>query len=55
MIGKDHETPVGLSTERTPDALSGVSHRVEGKIILLLDPMGVSEKLEAGLEERGMS
>jgi hypothetical protein len=49
LVGKDHESPVGLSSQDSSDTLGGMSHRVEGEVVGLLDPMRVTQELESGL------
>lgn len=50
LVGEDHETPVGLTAQDTPDALCSVPHRVEAEELGLADTVRVSEVLQPRLQ-----
>jgi len=50
LIRKDHETPIGLSSQGTTDALGRISDRVKAQEFGLAYPVSVAQVLQARLQ-----
>jgi hypothetical protein len=49
LVSKDHETPIGLPSQGTADALGGVSNRIKAQELGLAYPICITQVLQTRL------
>jgi hypothetical protein len=47
LVGKDHETPIGFTTQNTSYTLCGMSHGIESEVIVFSYPVIIPKEFES--------